>query len=130
MDGVVFEQQKKAGIGLVIRDHKGAVVAALSKKLSAPLGALEVEAKAMEEAVMFAWDIGIHDCIFESDALTIVNTMLRLTDPPLSIDNNIAGAFSSLYGFRDVQFTHVPCSGNKATHTLAQFARGIVTMHA
>lgn len=89
MDDAVFKQQKEAGVGIIIRDHHGAVVAALSKKLSAPLGALEVEAKTMEEAVTFAWDMGIRDCIFESDALTIINAMLRLTDPPSSIDNNI-----------------------------------------
>lgn len=73
-------------------------MAALSKKLSTPLGALEAEAKAMEEAITFAWDMRIRDCIFESDALTIVNAMLHLTDPPSSIDNNIAGALSNLLG--------------------------------
>ena len=54
MDGAIFSQQKETGIGVVIRDHHGAVVAALSKKLKALLGAIEVEAKAMEEAVSFA----------------------------------------------------------------------------
>ena len=55
MDGAVFSQQKETGIGVVIRDHHGAVVAALSKKIKVLLGAIEVEAKAMEEAVSFAW---------------------------------------------------------------------------
>uniref|UniRef100_A0A7N2LJB8 RNase H type-1 domain-containing protein n=2 Tax=Quercus lobata TaxID=97700 RepID=A0A7N2LJB8_QUELO len=94
MDGAVFSQQKEAGVGVVIRDHFGAVVAAVSRKLKAPLGALEVEAKAMEEAVNFAWDMGIRECIFESDSLTVVNAMLRLTDPPSTIANNIAGSLS------------------------------------
>ena len=57
MDGAVFAQQQEVGVGLVIRDHFDAVVAAVSKKLKAPLGALKVEAKAMEEAVTFAWDM-------------------------------------------------------------------------
>ena len=94
MDGVVFSQQKEIGIGVVIRDHHGAVVAALSKKLKAPLGAIEVEAKAMEEAVNFVWDMGIRDCLFKSDSLTVVNAMLRLTDPPSSIANIIVGSLS------------------------------------
>ena len=51
MDDAIFSQQKETGIGVVIRDHHEAVVAALSKKLKALLGAIEVEAKAMEEAV-------------------------------------------------------------------------------
>ncbi|KAK9986538.1 hypothetical protein SO802_031489 [Lithocarpus litseifolius] len=104
-------------------------MAALSKKLKAPLGAVEVEAKAMEEAITFAWDMGIRDCIFESDALTIVNAMLRLTDPPSPIANNIASSLSHLFKFRSIQFNHVPRSGNKVAHTLAQVARGFSVLH-
>ena len=68
MDSATFEHQKEARIGVVIWDHQGVVVAALSKKLKVPLGALEMEAKAMEEVVEFAWNMGIRDCVFESDA--------------------------------------------------------------
>ena len=125
MDGAVFTQQKEAGIGVVIRDHHGAVVAALSKKLKAPLGAIEAEAKAMEEAVTFAWEMGIRDCWFESDSLTVVNCMLRDYDPPSSITNIITGSLSQLYKFRDVHFSHVVRSGNMTAHTLAQFAVGV-----
>ncbi|XP_050290377.1 uncharacterized protein LOC126728625 [Quercus robur] len=124
MDGAVFSQQKETGIGVVIRDHHGAVVATLSKKLKASLGAIEVEAKAMEEAVNFTWDMGIRDCLFESDSLTVVNAMLCLIDPPSSIANIIAGSLSQLYELRDVNFSHVVRSGNKVAHTLAQFAKG------
>lgn len=41
-------------MGVVVRDHKGGVMAALSKLLHYPLGPLEAEAKAPEEAVEFA----------------------------------------------------------------------------
>ena len=96
-------------------------MAALSKKLTAPLGALETEAKAMEEAVEFAWNMGIRDCVFESDAQIVTNAMLRLTDAPSSIANIVAGAVSHLHKFRSVQLCHVPRTGNKVAHTLAQF---------
>ena len=42
------------GIGVVICDHEGLVIAAMSKHLSLPLGPLEVEMKAMDEAMLFA----------------------------------------------------------------------------
>ena len=61
----------------------------------------------MEEAVNFAWDMGIRDCLFESDSLSVVNVMLRLTDPPSSIANVTAGTLSQLYKFREVKFSHV-----------------------
>ena len=41
-------------MGLVIHDHEGRVVVALSKRLHYPLGPLEAEVKAMEEIVEFA----------------------------------------------------------------------------
>ena len=130
MDRAVFSQQMEAGVGIVIKDHHRAVVAALSKKIKALLGAIEVEAKAMEEAINFTCDIRIRDCLFQSDSLTVVNAMLRLTDPPSSIANIIAWSYSLLYKFRDVNFSHVVRSGNKAAHTLAQFARGVSDQNA
>ena len=68
LDGVVFKAQKFVGIGVLIRDEQGRVVAALSQKLNAPLGALEVEAKAVEVAIQFATDVGISDFIMEGDS--------------------------------------------------------------
>ena len=60
------------GIGVIIRDHEGFVVAALSKCLPLPLplglGPLEAEAKAMDEATLFAWDVGVMDVIFETNS--------------------------------------------------------------
>lgn len=41
-------QQKAVGIGVIIRDIQGHVVATLSKKVSVPLGAMEFEANAFE----------------------------------------------------------------------------------
>ena len=51
VDEAVFITQKLAGVGVLIRDEQGQVVAALSQKINAPLGALEVEAKAIEVAL-------------------------------------------------------------------------------
>ena len=45
--------------------------AALSKKIKAPLGAVEAEAMAYEAGLLFAKDIGIQDFIVEGDSLVI-----------------------------------------------------------
>ena len=52
VDAAVFSQLGMIGVGVIIRDHLGSVVAALSKRLSLPLDPLEAEAKAMDEATV------------------------------------------------------------------------------
>ena len=51
VDGAVFAELNAVGIGVVIRDMEGKVKAALSKKINAPLGPVEVEAEAFEMGI-------------------------------------------------------------------------------
>lgn len=48
VDGAVFSAQKAIGVGVLIHDSHGQVVAAMRKKINAPLGALKAKAKAFE----------------------------------------------------------------------------------
>ena len=51
MDEAVFKERNESGVGVIIRDVNGLVVAAMCKKFHAPLGPLEVEAKAFESSL-------------------------------------------------------------------------------
>ena len=57
VDGV-FSAQKESGIGVIILDEAGLVVAVMSKKVKALLGPLEIEAKTFEVGLQFAKDMG------------------------------------------------------------------------
>ena len=59
VDGALFSSKKQAGIGVVIRDVEGRLKAALCRKIKAPLGSLEVEAKAYEAGLLLAWHLGL-----------------------------------------------------------------------
>jgi len=48
LDGAVFLAQKATGVGVLIRNSHSQVVAVMSKKNNAPLGALVAKAKAFE----------------------------------------------------------------------------------
>ncbi|XP_023925795.1 uncharacterized protein LOC112037216 [Quercus suber] len=125
IDAAVFSQLGIISVGVIIRDHLGSVVATLSKCLPLPLDPLEVEAKAIDEATIFAWDIGIRDVIFESDSLQVCHAMENPMDVPISISTVVSGFCSRLPTFRTFQSSHVRQQGNRPAHTLAAFAKNI-----
>ena len=54
-NGATFVNTQSVGDGVIIRDNKGQVEAALSKNLPILLGPIEIEAKSLEEGVLFVW---------------------------------------------------------------------------
>ncbi|KAL0003498.1 hypothetical protein SO802_017279 [Lithocarpus litseifolius] len=126
VDGAVFKTQKSAGVGVLIRDEHGQIVAALSQKINAPLGALEVEAKAVEIALQFARDVSISDFIMEGDSLVIYNALCGHSPPPSSVASVISGALVFCGVFQQVDFSHIRRQGNKPAHLLAKHVLGIV----
>ena len=107
VDSAVFKHRKKAGIGVVIRDETGEVIAALSKIVNAPLGAVEIEALAMETRVSFARDVGIREAVFEGDSLIICKALQGDRGLPSSIQNVLEGTLELTLGFRSFAFSHV-----------------------
>ena len=89
---------------MVIRDHAGRVTAALNKIVHQPLGPLEIEAKAMEEGVTFAWDVGIRDVIFEGDSKIVFGALMGLGSLPVDVSNILTGVSQRLHDFRSVKF--------------------------
>ena len=125
VDGAVFKNLSSAGMGVLIRDCKGQVVAALSQLLFAPLGPLEVEAKAMEAAVIFARDVGIQNIIFEGDSLQVYNCLHGTSKAPPAVANVLNGILFHLQSFRSFDFSHIRREGNKPAHILAQHAQSV-----
>ena len=100
-------------------------MAVLSKELWYPLGPLEAEAKALEEAIDFAWDVGIHDAHFECDSLVVFDVVRELSCPPVVISNIVSGTCLRMQDFCTVQVLHVRWVGNKLAHLLAQYVRDL-----
>ena len=99
VDTAVFSHLGITGIGVIIRDHFGLVIAALSKRLPLPLAPLEAEAKALDEATVFAWEIGVKDVIFETDYAIVCHAIESPTDAPISISTVVFGLCSRLHEF-------------------------------
>ena len=77
VDGVVFKEERSCGVGVVIRNEEGCLMGAMSKKLPFSLGPLEAKARATEEGIILAWELGLSKVVVEGDVKTI---MVALTE--------------------------------------------------
>ena len=68
VDGALFTKSKQFGMGVIMRDKEGNVIAAMCRQLDLPLSVLETEAKAIEIRMKFAEEVGLKDMVFEGDS--------------------------------------------------------------
>lgn len=91
MYGATFKEHRNCGVGLVNRNEKGQMMGTVSKKIHYPLGALEVEAKAIEEGILFAWDLGLKNILLEGDSLAVIQPIKGASPRATSIQKIIEG---------------------------------------
>ena len=125
-DGVVFRESGCSGSGVVIRNEEGQIMGAMSKRWDLPLGALEIEAMAVEDGVQFAWDLGLKRIIIESDSQIVVNAICDQSVVPSSIQHVIEGIGVNLRCFDAWMVSHVCRESNSAAHILARNAKFVI----
>ena len=100
VNGAVFSDSGSCGVGVVIRNEKGQLMGALSKRIQLPLRPLEVEAKAMEEGIQLAKDLSLKEIIIEGDAKQVVMAVTDVGTAPSSISKAIEGVRLWLQHFK------------------------------
>ena len=115
-DGATFKEQNKSGVGVVICDENGMVLASMAKQIPQLYTALEVEAMAASTTLSFATQLGFHRGILESDSLVLVLALIKnstyLSTDGLLLDD--IRFYASFFG--------VKREGNKVAHKLAKHA--------
>ena len=104
-DRTTFVNTQSTGVGVIIRDYKRQVEAALSNNLPIPLGPIYGDwSKNIGEGVLFYWDARVRDVAFKSDSNIVVDALIRTSEALVAIDNIIEGIRVKLQDFRCVKF--------------------------
>lgn len=74
-DAVIDNSKKLMGVGMIVRDHEGKVLAPLYSLKQFIIDPTTAEAYAAWKAMKFSKDLGLQSAQLEGDALKIVTTL-------------------------------------------------------
>ena len=120
-DGSINLGAKSSGLGVVIRDSQGLLIAALSGCVQGVLAADMIEALALRRGILFASEIGLSRIQVESDACNLIK-FLQSDQEVFSDHGNVVADCKMLFqGFSSVECSHVRRQGNMVAHEFAKF---------
>ena len=121
-DGAVFKEHAEAGLGSIIRNDCGLVMAALKQVIHLPTSVEMVEVLAAWRALFFAKELGFEKVILEGDSKIVVRAM-KSDDFSVAPFGHIVFDIKSLSAhFRCLIFQHTCRQGNIVAHSLARAA--------
>ena len=121
-DGADFSQDGLAGIGIgiIIRNEQGLVMAALAQQIPLPALVEMVEVLVVHWAVVFAKELGFDKVIVEGDSATNI-TSINGGHMDYSVLGHVLMYIKCLfYSFSYVSVTHTYREGNSVAHKLAR----------
>ena len=75
-DKAIFREGQKAGVGVIIRDEHGRVIASMADSISLPFSVDAVEAFAAKEALKFAQECGLSAIVLEGELKRTIDSLL------------------------------------------------------
>ncbi|XP_075655126.1 uncharacterized protein LOC142625333 [Castanea sativa] len=128
-DAVLFTHTNLAGLGVIVRDWRGANLGALFVPAMLSSTVADMEALACLRAVQFATELNLHRVIFEGDLATIISAIAQGSSILSSFGNILDDVWHLLPRFSSVIFSHVNRSGNIVADALAKKASSIAGCH-
>ena len=121
-DGAVFMDRSLAGLGIIIRDESGLIIAALSQKIPLPSAVELVEALAARCALIFAQEISIFKVEVVGDSLKVIQALNNPKPNRTQMGHIICDIQRLGAGMQSCNFNHTRRGGNRLAHSLAKSA--------
>lgn len=122
-DDAMFHDTGKAGLGVVIQNHEGEVMAALSEKIPMPPSITQLELLAARRAALFAQEVGLRNSILEGDSKIVINSLRRGDMFQYAFGHLIQDTLVYVNALESYSFSHVLRQGNFVADALAKKAR-------
>ena len=125
-DGAVFREIEEAGLGAVVRDSHGKVLAALAEKIKLPSSSDEVEALVAVRAITLAVDLNLPSFIVEGDSNVVISALRKEEESFSSFGHLICSIKHYLAFCNSFSFSHTCRSGERCKTASAQYRSFIV----
>ena len=121
-DGATFANVNKSGIGVVVRNSNGLVIASLAQQVPQSYKVVDIEALAAAWALELGLEICLDPVIVEGDSNVTMKALATETRSLASFDVLIQDAkiFSNCYS--KLLYSHTKRDSNKVAHSLARLA--------
>ena len=121
-DGAVFSQDGLAGIGFIIRNEQGLVMAALSQQISLLILVEMVEVVAAHRALVFAKELGFDEVIVEGDFASTITSINGGHMDHLALGHILLDIKCLFPSSSYISVKHINREGNCVAHKLARQA--------
>ncbi|XP_050260115.1 uncharacterized protein LOC126705266 [Quercus robur] len=121
-DGAVFVNTGEAGIGVVIRNEFGEVMAALSEKIAFPSSVETLELLAARRAAVFVVELGLQQISFKGVAEGVIKALSQRDVTHSSVGHIVKDFRSIASSLGTFSLSHTRRQGNNVAHALARRA--------
>ena len=121
----MFQTSLTSGVGVVVRDHRGYALAALSQKFPIPHVPVVIEAMAARAAVQLALDLKLDRVSFEGDSTQVITALQSSESNYSSYGHLVAETQNKTLSLQSFTFEHAGRSANSVAHVLAKKAISI-----
>ena len=119
-DDVIFEELDAAGIGVVVHNSLGELLAALSEIIPLPSFILALETIAARRAFTFLHELDLGSSIFEGDSETSILAITNQCFHHPVVGHLVRDIISLASSLQSFSFVHTRRQGNGLAHALAQ----------
>ncbi|KAF5445494.1 hypothetical protein F2P56_034541 [Juglans regia] len=126
VDGVMFADVGKAGIGVILRNKEGQVVMAAIKKEDMADEPATIELIAWLRGLQLCLPLGISKLVVEFDCLLLVQELQESHEFSSTNGNLLKDVRDLMKHFNELHIKHVYREGNGVAHSLARFAWNVV----